>query len=90
LLERCESGIIAEKRLEQLAGALRWQRVQSGLAVGCLAAPRVPILGPIVNEQHQARRAQALHHSVKHGLRLTVDPMQVFEDHEKWLVSSFA
>src|SRR5262249_2823292 len=90
LLERCEHGIITEKRLEQLASALRWQRVQSGLAVGGLAAPSVPVLGPIVDEKEQACRAQALHHSVKQGLRLTVDPVQVFEDHEEWLLSSFA
>ena len=90
MLERCKPRIITEKRLEQLAGALRWQRVQSGLAVGCLATPRVPVLGPIVNEKKQARRAQALHHSVKQGLRLAVDPVQIFENHEKWLFSSFA
>ena len=90
MLERCESGIIAEKRLEQLAGALCWQCVQSGLAVGGLAAPSVPVLRPIVDEQEHARRAQALHHSIKQGLRLTVDPVQIFENHEKWLFSSFA
>ena len=60
LLERRQPGIVAEQRVQQLPGALGRQRVQPHLAVVRLAAPGVLVLGTVVHEQQQARRAEAL------------------------------
>jgi hypothetical protein len=55
LLERREAGIVAEQRLQQLAGALGSKRVEPHLTVRRLAAPAMLVLGTIVHEQQQAR-----------------------------------
>ena len=89
LLERRERGIVAEERIQQLAGALGRERVQPHLAVVRLAAPGVLVLGPVVHEQQQARRAQALDQAVEQRLRLAVDPVQVLEDQEERLLARF-
>ena len=57
LLERREFRILAEERIQQLPGTLGRERVQSQLAVVRLAAPAVLVLGTVVYEQQQARRA---------------------------------
>ena len=57
LLERLERRVVAEERLQQLAGALGRERIEPELAVVGLAAPAVLVLGPVVHEQQQARRA---------------------------------
>ena len=89
LLERRQPGVLAEERVQQLAGALGRQRVQPQLAVGRLAAPGVLVLGPVVHEQQQARRSEALDEAVEQRLRLAVDPVQVLEDHEERLLARF-
>jgi hypothetical protein len=55
LLERGEPGIVAEECLQQLPGALGWERIEPHLAVGRLAAPGMLVLGPVVHQQQQAR-----------------------------------
>src|SRR4029453_3234533 len=50
-------------------------------AVVGLAAPGVPVLGTVVDEEQEARRGQALDEAIEQGLRLAVDPVQVLEDH---------
>ncbi len=45
-----------------------------------MARPGVPVLGPIVHEEEQARPRQALDQHVEERPRLGVDPVQVFED----------
>ena len=79
---RGEAGIVAEQRVQQLAGALGSQRVEPHLTVRRLAAPGVLVFGTIVHEQQQARRAQTVDQAVEQRLGLTVDPVQVFEHHE--------
>ena len=49
LLERSESGIVAEERIQQVPGARGRERVEAHLAVGRLAAPAVLVLGTIVD-----------------------------------------
>jgi hypothetical protein len=83
LLEPSEPGIVAEKRIEQLPGAVGRQGVQPHLAVGRLAAPGVLVLGPIGHGQQHAGRPQAVDQAVEQCLRLTVDPVEVLEDQEE-------
>ncbi len=83
--ERIEFGVGAEERLEELSGALGRQWVDAKLGVVRLAAPGVLILGPIVDEDQDARGGQALEQRVEEGLRLAVDPVEVFEDQEQGL-----
>ena len=61
------------------------QRVEPELRVVGLAAPAVLVLGPVVDEQQQPRRRQALDQAVEQRLGLGVDPVQVLEHHEERL-----
>ena len=84
-LERGEGRVVAEERLEQLVGALGRQRIDPELAVVGLAAPGVPVLRPVVDEEQEARRGQALDEAVEQGLGLAVDPVEILEDHHQRL-----
>ena len=55
---------------EQFVGALGGQRVEPELAVVGLAAPAVLVFGPVVDQEQQARRRQALDQAVEQRLRL--------------------
>jgi hypothetical protein len=55
------------------------------LAVVGLAAPAVLVLGAVVDEEQEARRGQAVDEAIEQGLGLTVDPVQVLEDHHQGL-----
>ena len=48
------------------------------------------ILGAVVDQQQHPRRRQALDQQIEHGLRLGVDPVQVFEDQQQRLHLAFA
>ena len=43
------------------------------------------VLGPVVDQQEDPDREQALDQTVEQGLRLGIDPVQVLEDHEERL-----
>ena len=51
-----------------------------------LAAPAVLVLGPVVHQQQDPGRRQALDQAVEQRLRLGIDPVQVLEDHEQRLL----
>ena len=80
-----QAGVVAQERVQQLVRALGRQRIEPELRVVGLAAPAVLILGPVVDEQQEPRRRQALDQAVEQGLRLGVDPVQVLEDHQQRL-----
>ena len=82
-LERLQTGIVPQERLQELVGTGRGQRVKSQLGVVRLAAQPAG-LGAIVNQQQQ-RAGQALNQAVEEGLRLGIDPVQVFEDEQQGL-----
>ena len=54
-----------------------------------LAAPAVLILRPIVDQQQEVGRRQALDQAVEQGLRLGVDPVQVLEHQQQGLHLAF-
>ena len=58
---------------------------RGGAACSSLAAPAVLILGPVRDEEQQARAGQALDQAVQQRLGLGVDPVQVLEDQEQRL-----
>ena len=60
------------KNASALAGE---QRVESELAVRRLAAPAMLVLGPVVDQQQELGRRDALHQAVEEGLGLGIDPV---------------
>jgi hypothetical protein len=85
LLERCQPGIRAEERIEQLARALGRQRVQPHLAVVGLVAPGVAVLGTVVHEKEHPRGRHAGDETVQHFLGLGIDPVQILDDQTQGL-----
>src|SRR5712691_5711578 len=71
---------VAQETTKQLLGG-RWrQGVDPELAVVGLPAPAVLVLGPVVDEEQQARRREALHEAVEESLGFRIDPVEVLED----------
>ena len=90
LLEGCQAGIIAQQGLQEFVGTGWRQRVEPQLRVEGLAAPAVLILGPVVDQQQESGRRQALDQAIEQGLRLGIDPVQILEDQEQRLHLAFA
>jgi hypothetical protein len=84
-LKVLEELVLAQQGVEQLFGAFGRQRVDSQLEVVRLAPPRVLVLGPVVDEEQDAGRRQALNQTVEQRLGLRVDPVEILEDHEERL-----
>ena len=84
-LRGSSAGSSPRRALEQLARTLGRQRVEPQLAVVGLAAPAMLVLGPVVDEQEEPRRRQALDETVQQGLRLGIDPVQVLDDQTQGL-----
>ena len=88
--ERCQTGVVPQQRREERLGAGGRQRVEPELRVVRLAAPAVLVLRPIVDQQQEVGRGQALDEAVEQGLRLAVDPVQVLKDQQQRLHLTFA
>ena len=76
---------IPEQRREELVGAIRRERIDPELRVVALASPPVAIFRPVVDEQRDPGRRQALNKGVEERLRLGIDPVQVLEHEEQRL-----
>src|SRR5262249_59911086 len=81
--ESLQARIVAEQRVQKLSRALVGQRVEPQLVVVGLVAQSVPILWPIVDEEENVGRREALDQTVEKGLRLRVDPGEVLEDDQQ-------
>jgi hypothetical protein len=88
--ERCQAQVLPEERLQELVGTHRGQRIESHLCVVGLRTPPVLILWTIVDQEQQVGRGQALDQTVEEGLRLGIDPVQVFADQQQRLPLTFA
>src|SRR5262249_59548380 len=84
-----QSGVVAQKGVQELARALGRERVEPELAVISLASPTMLVLGSIVDQQEQPGGGQTLDQGVKQRPRLVIDPVQVLEDHESGLALAF-
>ena len=80
LLEWLKSSIVSQKGLQEFVGAFRGQRINPKLHVEGLASPTVLVLGPVVDEQEDTCRRQALNQAVQCRLALRIDPVEVLED----------
>src|SRR4030095_16451913 len=87
LLERGESAVLSQERIQQFLRALGRQRIQPQLAVTCLAAPSVLIVWTVVHQQQQTRGPQTVDQTVEQRLCFAVDPMQILEDQEQRLLA---
>src|SRR4029453_2339175 len=88
--ERCQTGGVAEQRLEQRLRAHRRQRSEPQLRIGGRAAPAVLILGAVIDQEQELRCRYALDEAVEQGLGLGIHPVQVFKDQEQRLHLAFA
>jgi len=70
LFEGHQAGVVPEQGMQQLVGTHWRQRVQAQLCVIGLAAPAVPVLGTIVDQQQEAGRRQALDEIIEQSLCL--------------------
>ena len=85
-----QARVRAQEGLEQLLSARLRERVEPQLRVIRLAAPAVLVLRAVINQEEDPRSRQALDQHIEHGLRLGVDPVQVFEHQQQGLHLAFA
>jgi hypothetical protein len=45
----------------------------------------VLVFGPVIDQQQDAGRGQAVDETVEQGLRLGIDPVQILKDQQQWL-----
>ncbi|MNT02603.1 hypothetical protein D3C72_1371070 [compost metagenome] len=80
VLERGESGGVAQQGSQQFLGFGFAQRIEPQLGVVALAAPVVPVLGPVIDQQQDAGAGHALAENAEESLGLTVEPLQILND----------
>ena len=66
--------------IEQFFATLGSQRIDPQLDIVGLPAPGVLVLGPVVDEEQDAVRRQALHQTIQKCLGLGIDPVQILEE----------
>ena len=76
--------------MQECLGTHGWQRVETQLRVIRFAAPAVLVFGTVIDQEQEPRRRQALDQRIEQGLRLSIDPVQVFADQQQRLHLAFA
>jgi hypothetical protein len=76
---------VPQQGLEQGVRARLGEGVEPELRVGGFAAPAVLILRAVVDQEEDPRSRQALDQHIERGLRLRIDPVQVFKDQQQRL-----
>ncbi len=89
-LSGASSTPLAQKCREHCGRAFLAQRIEPQLRVVALVGPLMPVLGAVIEQQQHSRVRDALGQKVKQLLRLTINPMQVFKDHDERLIQTFA
>jgi len=79
-LERLKGRILAEHCIEQFFGTLGSQRIDPQLDIVGLPTPGVLVLGPVVDEEQDSIRREALHQTIQKCLGLGIDPVQILEE----------
>jgi hypothetical protein len=75
ILERREVGAVSRQRLDQSMRALYRQGVDANAGIIIFACPRVAVARPVIDQQLDARRRQAVDEQIQKRLSLAVDPM---------------
>ena len=83
-------GVLPQQRLEQASALAGGSGSSRSWRVRRLTAPAVLVLGAVVDQEQQPGRREALDQAIQHGLRLGVNPVQVFEDQQQRLHLAFA
>jgi hypothetical protein len=87
--ERLHGRAVPQQRREQRV-RLRWpQRIEPQLAVIGFAPPRVLELRPVVHQQQEAGGGDPVAEEGQPGVRLAVQPVQIFHQQEHGLVQAF-
>jgi hypothetical protein len=89
LSKRRKTGVLSQKGTQDFVSMCRGQRVEPELCVVGLAPPSVLVLRAIGYEQEKPCRREAFNQVLQHGLRLGVDPMEVFDHQEQGLHAAF-
>ena len=79
-----------QQGLEQDVRTRLGERVEPELRVIRFTAPAVLILRAVVDQEEHPGGRQALNEQIEHGLRLAIDPVQIFEDQQQGLYLTFA
>ena len=85
-----QTRIVPHEGLEEGISAGRGQGVQPQLRVVGLAPPAVPVVRPVVDQQEQARRRQALDQAFEQRLGLRIQPVQILTDQQHGLPLALA
>ena len=89
-LEGHETRIIPQQRLQEFVGVRRGERIKAELRIVGLTAPAVLVLRPVIDQQLELGRGQALDEAVEQGLGLGIDPVQILEHQQQRLHLTFA
>ena len=68
----------------------RGQGVQPQLRVVGFISPAMPVIQPVVDQQEQVRRRQALAQALEQRLRLGIQPVQILADQQQGLYLTLA
>ncbi len=90
VFERRQARVIPEESLEECLGTRRRQRVEPELAVVGFAAPAMLVLRPVVDQQQELGRRDALDQAIQEGLGLGVDPVEILTHQQQRLHLAFA
>ena len=85
-----QAGVVPQQGLEEFVGARSGQRIEPQLRVGGFTAPAVLILRAVVDQEQEPGGRQALDQAIEQGLRLGIDPVQIFEHQQQRLHLAFA
>src|SRR4030095_14611910 len=83
--EGLDRPVLSKETMEQLDRTLGRKRIEPELRVRDLAAPVVLVLRPVVDEEQEPRRRQALDETVQQRLGRGVDPVEILEDDQERL-----
>ena len=87
--ELVQRWIRAEKASEKLLDIRAGQWINTDHCAMTLAIPGVPVIRPIVHEQQQTRRFEAVDEFVEQSLCLAVDPVKVLYDQKQRSLACF-
>jgi hypothetical protein len=84
--QRRKAGVLSQEGRQEFVSMRGGQRVEPQLYVVGLAPPGVLVLRAIRHEEEEPRRREALDQALQHGLRLCVDPVEVFDYQKQGLL----